>query len=215
MAGLVEKDLRLLLQRKQIMGAFLALAVMLGYTTEGTFILGYLPILVLILTVSTISYDELDQGFTFLFTLPIDTKAYVTEKYIFCGIAGILSWIISIVIYSVSGIMRGESVDLLSEMPMLFSFLAIITFMMAFIIPIQIRFGANGSRMIIMVIFGVALILVFVLKKLLGEEKLVAMQHTFENISNTGFAIIVILGVVLSLIISYICSFRALKKKSL
>ena len=207
MAGLVEKDLRLLLQRKQIMVAFLALAVMLGYTTEGTFILGYLPILVLILTVSTISYDELDQGFTFLFTLPIDTKAYVTEKYIFCGIAGILSWIISIVIYSVSGIMRGESVDLLSEMPMLFSFLAIITFMMAF--------GANGSRMIIMVIFGVALILVFVLKKLLGEEKLVAMQHTFENISNTGFAIIVILGVVLSLIISYICSFRALKKKSL
>ena len=42
MAGLFEKDIRLLTQKTDPR-SFLALAVVIGFTQEGTFILGYLP----------------------------------------------------------------------------------------------------------------------------------------------------------------------------
>lgn len=210
MAGLVEKDIRILLQRKQALLLFLVLAVILGYTQGGTFILGYLPLL--ILAIGTIAYDELDHGYTFLLTLPIDVKTYVREKYIFCGGAGIVSWVISVIIYYIMGMMHGGSMNLSEELPMSLAFLAVIAFMMAFSIPVQIRFGANGSRMVMLVAFGIVLLLAFIIKKVVDAETLSAIQKAFEQISATGLCLLVIGAVCLSLIISYICSLRAMKK---
>lgn len=42
MAGLLEKDVRLIMQRKQILLLFVVIAVVLGFSQDGTFILGYL-----------------------------------------------------------------------------------------------------------------------------------------------------------------------------
>lgn len=215
MTGLVVKDIRILLQRKQQLLLFVVLAVMLGFTQGGTFILGYLPLLILILAISTIAYDELDNGYTFLLTLPIDVKTYVREKYVFCGGAGIVAWVVSVIIYYISGMMHDKSVNLLEELPMLFAFLAVIAVMMAFSIPVQIRFGANGSRMVILVVFGVALLLVFLIKKVVDAETLAAIQKAFDQISATGICLLVIGVVCLSLVISYICSLRAMKKMEL
>lgn len=215
MAGLLEKDIRLILQRKQALILFVALSVLLGYTQEGTFILGYLPVLILLLAVSTISYDELDHGFTFLMTLPIDAKTYVIEKYVFCGSAGILSWFMAIVIYAVAGMMHGKSMAIADEILMLLMFLVVVVFMMAFMIPIQIKFGANGSRMIILVVFGITMLLTFALKAVIGEERISAIQQALDTISDISVSIISIALVVLSLVISYLCSLKAMRKKVL
>ena len=87
MAGLLEKDIRLIMQRKQMLLLFVVIAVVLGFSQDGTFILGYLSFCAAIVMVSTISYDELDHGYEFLMTLPITAKIYVKEKYLFwwCG----------------------------------------------------------------------------------------------------------------------------------
>lgn len=77
MAGLLEKDVRLIMQRKQILLLFVVIAVVLGFSQDGTFILGYLSFCASIVMVSTISYDELDHGYEFLMTLPITAKIYV------------------------------------------------------------------------------------------------------------------------------------------
>lgn len=42
MAGLFEKDIRILMQRKKALLLFLALSVFIGYSQDGTFILSYL-----------------------------------------------------------------------------------------------------------------------------------------------------------------------------
>ena len=49
----------------------------LGARGEGAGLLG-------ILGLSTLAYDERDNGFPFLFSLPVDIKTYVGEKYLFC-----------------------------------------------------------------------------------------------------------------------------------
>lgn len=83
MAGLLEKDIRLIMQRKQMLLLFVVIAVVLGFSQDGTFILGYLSFCAAIVMVNTISYDELDHGYEFLMTLPITAKIYVKEKYLF------------------------------------------------------------------------------------------------------------------------------------
>ena len=134
------------------------------------------------------------------------------EKYIFWGGAGIVSWVVSVIIYCIMGLMRDGSMNLSEALPMSLAFLAVIAVMMAFSIPVQIRFGANGSRMVMLVVFGIALLLAFIVKKVVGDESLAAIQKAFEQISATGHGFLVIGALFLSLIISYICSLRAMKK---
>ena len=54
MAGLFEKDIRILMQRKKALLLFLALSVFIGYSQDGTFILSYLPMLMIIVMIGTI-----------------------------------------------------------------------------------------------------------------------------------------------------------------
>ena len=56
-------------------------------------ILGWLPFAISILLINTITYDELDKGYGFLMTLPIDAETYVREKYFFCLTGGTVSWL--------------------------------------------------------------------------------------------------------------------------
>lgn len=49
-------------------------------------------------SLSTISYDEFDNGNAFLFSLPITRKGYVIEKYIFGIMLGVISLILSTII---------------------------------------------------------------------------------------------------------------------
>ena len=71
MRGLLEKDIRLLMHSKQTFVCFIALAVVLGVAQKSTLMLGYLTFFISAILVSTLSYDEMDHGFAFLFTLCI------------------------------------------------------------------------------------------------------------------------------------------------
>ena len=99
MRGLLEKDIRLLMHSKQTFVCFIALAVVLGVAQKSTFMLGYLAFFISAILVSTLSYDEMDHGFAFLFTLPINRKIYVREKYVFCMGGAVIVWSLTMMLY--------------------------------------------------------------------------------------------------------------------
>lgn len=74
MNGLLEKDIRLIIQRKREMFTFLIIAVVLGVSQNGIFAIAFLTLVCTLLFVGTISNDE--GGYAFLQTLPI-TKKYM------------------------------------------------------------------------------------------------------------------------------------------
>ena len=78
MAGLLEKDIRLLWGTKQTLVILFAIAVAVAFSGNGNFIIGYLPFVVEMIAISTIAYDEMDHGYQFLLTLPINKKTYVS-----------------------------------------------------------------------------------------------------------------------------------------
>lgn len=74
MSGLMQKDICILLQRSRVLVVLIGVGAIMGFSTDGSFVIGFLTITCAILTVGTISYDEYDNGYPFLFTLPITKK---------------------------------------------------------------------------------------------------------------------------------------------
>ena len=98
MKGLLVKDFLILVKRKQNLLIFFCLAIFLSFTTGGYFILGYLPFLFINLAISTISYDEMDNGYSFLFSLPVSRQKYVLSKYVLMAAVNIISCALAFII---------------------------------------------------------------------------------------------------------------------
>lgn len=172
MAGLLEKDVRLIMQRKQILLLFVVIAVVLGFSQDGTFILGYLSFCASIVMVSTISYDELDHGYEFLMTLPITAKIYVKEKYLFCIGGAVIAWLFAAILYFVSKMIRGETFSFLDELPVALIFLPIILLMLSILIPFQLKYGMEKSRIILALLAGIIAAAIYFIKNLIdGNSK--------------------------------------------
>lgn len=212
MAGLLEKDIRLIWGNRQSLLLFFALAVVLGFSQDGTFILGYFPFAIIILIINTIAYDELDNGFQFLMTLPINAKTYVREKYIFSFAGGIVSWLISATLYFAAKIVHGTQLDVISELPVIVTFLPIIILMAAFMIPMQIKFGVEKSRAVVAGICGAIGACILIFAKFAGQNG----KNIFAFLDHMNGWGIVGIGIVLTAVItaiSYIISVKIMKKK--
>lgn len=84
MKGLFIKDLRLIKnQRNFLITLALMFLVLIVTGVDASFFMGYVPFLLLIVTMSTITYDEQDNSMGFLMALPVSRQTYVLEKYLF------------------------------------------------------------------------------------------------------------------------------------
>ena len=205
MAGLFDKDLRILLQRKQAIVIFLAIAVILGFSTGGTFVVGYTTFCILILAVSTISYDEFDNGFSFLMTLPITRQSYVVEKYILCSICGVVAWIFSVVVCICENQYKQVTVvteDLLMEAAIM---LPIVLFIMDIMIPVQIKYGSEKSRIVLISVMGIVMIVGIGVKKAVEMLDL-PLESLFEKLQSIT-EVQVLVGSIIFIIVATLLSF--------
>ena len=99
MKGLFVKDLKLMMLQKNFLLLILAIVIgMMIFTDDVIFPLGFLSFIVSLFTVSTISYDDFDNGNAFLFTLPITRNHYVSEKYFLGLLLGCMAWVLATVL---------------------------------------------------------------------------------------------------------------------
>ncbi len=168
MKGLLIKDFKLLKNQKNFLLIVLLMSVVMPFLNESaSFVLGYITVLTPMLAVTTISYDELDKGFSFLFTLPISRKLYVWEKYLFGFLLSVLALGVAIIvtlILSAAGPLGTPWQDIAAS-PIL---LLISWLLICVMIPVQLKFGAEKSRLALILMGGGILILFFGLVQLLG-----------------------------------------------
>ena len=207
MAGLLEKDIRLLWGTKQTLVILFAIAVAVAFSGNGNFIIGYLPFVVEMIAISTIAYDEMDHGYQFLLTLPINKKTYVREKYLLCAGGVVAAWVIAVCLYLVSKVVRGIPVVVAEDMLTAAVILLIILLISFFMIPAQIKFGCEKSRILTLGMMGYLCEVVF------GKERL---YQALTMIDNMNVAVMTgsIIGItLLALFISYQISRRIMEKK--
>ena len=80
--GLLEKDFRLFLRQGGNLFCVLAFVALFFTLTEkktATFIAIYIPSVIAVYAGNTISYDENNHGYMYLFSLPVNRKVYVIE----------------------------------------------------------------------------------------------------------------------------------------
>ena len=214
MSGLLEKDICLLLRgHRNMLILFFMICVFLGLGQPGTFILGYLPSLMLVVLIGTFSCDESDNG------LPIDRKTYIQEKYVFCVGGTVVSFAIAWMLYMASQVLHGVSNLsglLLENAGMIPVFLAVFFIALSVMIPVQIKFGAESARVLMAgICFFFAGVVLFV-QKIAGEATLDQIAELLGTITGNvpGQAGIFAVSIAVVLI-SYGISVRFMEKREI
>ncbi len=214
MLGLMEKDLRLTLARKQTLLIFCVMALIMGISMEGPFVIGYLTMLATIVAVSTISYDEFDNGFAFLMTLPFDRKTYVREKYLFSLILAAAAWCIGVMLYCIGSVVRHNATALTGERPIRFALVPALYLSAAIMIPLQLKYGSEKSRIVLFIIFGIIAIVIFGSNKVFGGANILAgLAMTLDGMSPLVVLAALTAVCMLAAGVSYRWSIRIMEKK--
>ncbi len=158
MKGLLIKDFKLMKNQKNFLFVIFigAIASMLlsGFSS---FLMGYFPFICSFFVLSTISYDEFDNGNAFLYTLPFSRKTYVKEKYLFGFLAGTAGCIISLIITVLYRYFTHTGFSLTELLVPAAAVLMILIIILSFMLPIHLKFGGEKGRY---ALFGIFLFLV-------------------------------------------------------
>lgn len=212
MAGLIEKDMRLLWCNKLSVIVYVVLAVIVEASVKGA-VLGYLPFVMCLLMMNTIAYDEMDKGYQFLLTFPIDRKTYVREKYVLTLGIGVLSWGVAMVIYFVKKMIQGERLDMSMELPVTLSFLPVIVLFILFMLPLQMKFGVEKTRIVVAGTCGAAGACILGFTKFIGLDTTNDWMESLYQMSGWMLLGIVVAVVVLLIAVSYRISIGIMKRK--
>lgn len=212
MLGLMQKDLCLLLQRSRAMVIMVGVGVIIGFSTDGSFMIGYLTMISAILTIGTISYDEFDNGYPFLLTLPVTRGSYVTAKYLFCLLGDLVGWAAAAAIFAACCLIKGErfGMDQLAEALV---FLPVVGLMTSVLLPLQLKYGAEKSRLALAVLFGGIGVLGLMGAKLFPG--LPEALRSFPEISGAVLGAAALCVCVAALAVSYWISLGIMEKKEL
>lgn len=224
MKGLFVKDLKFIMTQKKFFIMAIALAgVMTLSTGDTTFAATYIILLLSMLTLTTISYDDMNGGMLFLLSLPVDRKLYVKEKYVFAFANLVFAVIVSLLISICFGTIAGTDIVFDDLFSAIIGIAVGMSVMLGVMIPLELKYGAEKSR-IAMIVFVVAVLAVgYGGYKLLTEVMKVDLNtyaaSILEKLPKSGQGLEVLITIALLIVvlvvffISYIVSARIMKKK--
>lgn len=166
MAGLMVKDMRMMMRQKQVLFLFLLISVMLGFSRSDGFVLGYMPALFVIYIGNLVYYDEAENGYSFLMTLPITRKSYVTEKFVLTAIMTFVSWLVACIVWLAAKLIHGEEIFVTKEIWTAVYTLPVILACAMVMMSANIRFGLEKIRILLVGLVAVVMLLAVAIEKI-------------------------------------------------
>ena len=211
MKGLLIKDFKLMQMQKRFFLLILLVGVVITFSSyDVAFTTGFMAFVSSLFSISSISYDEFDNGNAFLFSLPISRRTYAVEKYIFGAILGCCAWMLAVILTTLVGFFKGIYPD--TEMWLSAAFILAIMFMiLALMLPFQLKFGGERGRIALIV----CLVLVSVLgtlAELIGID-LATILDTMPTVHAGILAAILLIVSLLLLGLSCLISIGIVQKK--
>lgn len=206
MKGLLIKDFKLMKGQKNFFITIVVIAVgMSMFMEDSSFIIGYMTFVGSLFTLSTISYDEFDNGNAFLFSLPITRKSYILEKYGFGLIVGGASWLFATVIVAIAGLMK-NSILVMDTILIALMVLPVLIIVLAVMLPFQFKFGGEKSRVAIIGAVGLMFVIAFVVIKIAGLFN-IDLITIFNNLSVISMKTLIVTALVIAVIV-FLLSFK-------
>ncbi len=215
MRGHLIKDLKLLKNQRKFYLIVLLLAVLMlmsGSKGYGNFVTSYMTFLMSVYSFTTFSYDEYDNGMSFLMTLPASRRAYVQAKYLISGLTIFGGWLTAVILrfafvstrFSLEEWMEDAGADPI--------YLLIAWIFIACSIPCLIKFGVEKGRTGAMLVIAVVIVATYLLSKTgIGKPYVQLLGELLQD----GRFFMGILTVACILIVgsSYLCSLKFIEEK--
>lgn len=220
MKGMLIKDFRILkYQGKTLFLMLLVVAVLMNLITDvgPTFIVGYITIIFSLFTVTTVSYDEFDNCYLFLMTLPVTRKNYVNEKYLFALLSIIFAWCTGIVLGIILMIVQpsGE-VDAADWFGTCLGYIFTAWIFVSVMLPLRLKFDAEKARYANLIMIAAVAIAAFLISNALEyvPAKIVGPgKEWFSGLGTGGILGLFAVVTALVVVISYLCSRHIMAKK--
>ena len=203
MKGLLVKDFLLMIKSKKVI-LFMLFIGIIGGINDISFATGYILMVLAILSLSTISYDEANHGLKTLFTLPISKSDYVKEKYLFSLIITGIGFVFVTILgyFSKSDFM--ETLAILSTA----------LFLLAISLPFQLKEGNEKGRIVLfVVVFGCTFLFAFLNQ--FFSEFFESMEETLNALDPTMFSVGLLISSFILYFISMMISIRVYNKRIL
>ncbi|MDO4454388.1 MAG: ABC-2 transporter permease [Eubacteriales bacterium] len=215
MRGLIKKDCYVMKDFKKVLllMIFMVVFFLAMETTNVSFVLGYMTILSGILVINVMGIDDQQNVNAFLFTLPVSRKEYIVEKYGFGMVMGMIGCGISVACVILFSIIKQMPINWAVLLGQVVCIIGVLFVILGFGIPVQIKFGGEKGRIILIVgVMGICFGMV-------GIAKIMRQFHTewiekIGQILNQEWIWIVAVIVVLAFFIaSFFYSVHLMKKK--
>lgn len=211
MMGLLVKDMRLIKQQqRKLLIILLPLAIMLHVITEddGSFVIGYLTFVCSFVAFSSVTYDEFENGYAFLMTLPIKRRQYVAEKYLFSVLVCSAAWIVGCLVSVGSCVVKNHwSLMQNTMLEAMVIFFAVMIFL-AISLPLHLQFGSEKAKIVTLGVWGAGCLVIYLSAKLAKQKGIdleqMASRLLTRNVAGMGvlLAAITIVVMVFSLLVS-------------
>ncbi len=216
MKAMLIKDWKLMKGQKQFIFILCIFLAVFGATSNNLgWLISYMTLMATIFSISTISYDEYNNGMVYLLALPISRRKYVEEKYLFCLLTSLIVSAVSLIVTLGIGIVRSTnatSEDLVISAAAALGMGALIG---GFILPIQLKFGPEKSR-IAMAVMGAAFFAIVYVMVWIGIRMGTDMENVLQNFNNLSEGVVAAGAVVICLavlLISIFISVHVMEKR--
>lgn len=218
MKGLLVKDLKLVKNQGKIL---ILLAIAMGAVfgimdANPSFVVSYMTIFFTIFTISTISYDEYDNGFAFLLTLPATRQQYVHEKYLFSLIMMGGAWAGGMAVSILLGLIWRPEGGFSELYGTSWIFIILGAVMVSVLVPLKLKFEGEKGRLVIPVVCLGGVLIFFLAYKYIDilpdgfTEKVIDMA---KDLGTVGIVMVSVVAAVVIFAVSWLCSLRIMKKR--
>ena len=149
-----------------------------------------------------------------MFSLPITRKTYAVEKYCFGLIMGLGAWLAVSVLATAAGVARGQG-SVKELLITAFIVLPLVLFMLAVMVPVMLKFGAERGRIAMVICFAVVYLTIALLAQSAEQwgTDFLPLLDSLPEIGIGAFLVILVAVTVLILLLSVRISIGIIKKK--
>ena len=218
MKGLLIKDFKMLMLQKMFLVITAGVMLVLFFTNGGVhigYVISYETVMAAVLIITSLSYDEMDNGMAFLVTLPTGRGAYVRAKYLFGLITMLGVWGISLLLGCLIQRFRWGNSDVMELVLTSAVVLVLGSLIMAIMVPVALIFGTAKCRVVILAVVAVVYAVAFLGAKLVSVQA-VRLEELLNAFFEQNTAMLLgecfLAGMVI-LLISYAISARHMRHK--
>lgn len=219
MKGLLIKDMRLLInQGKTLFLMLIVISLILSVmgAASPSFVVSYITVIFSFFTASTISYDEYDNCYLFLMTLPVTRKGYVNEKFLFGFLSTVAAWAVGMAAGTILLLRESKEIDALNWVGECAMYILVAWIFLCVMLPVRLKFEAEKAKYVNMILLVACILLVFAGSQLISYLPKTVIQSGvwfLAELGNGGFLLLSAMITAAAVIASYVSARHIMEKK--